>query len=79
MSDRDRDHWPTYSCQAPPGDCPDGDVQASVTDEQIQALRDEAREAGDTAQVAQCDRALAGESAARWAVQGVIEDAQWDG
>lgn len=58
-----------------------GVVFARVTDEAIRALRNEAAEAGDTAQVGLCDRALLGDAASRtrceraicaaWAAAGV--------
>lgn len=58
-----------------------GVVFARVTDEAIRALRNEAAEAGDTAQVDLCDRALLGDAASRtrceraicaaWAAAGV--------
>ena len=47
-----------------------------VTDEQIAALRDEAAQAGDLDQVAICERALAGDAAARAECARVIDDAQ---
>ena len=47
----------------------------SITDSQITALRSEARMAGDSAQVAICDRALAGDDAARSECARVISDA----
>jgi hypothetical protein len=44
----------------------------SISDEQIQALRIEAGEAGDLRQVAICDRALDGSARARRKCAGVI-------
>lgn len=49
---------------------------ALVTDEQIDALRDEAGAAGDDAQVAICDRAIAGDDDARAECHRVIAEAQ---
>lgn len=47
-----------------------------VTDEQITALRNEAATAGDLAQVAVCDRALAGSRRARRECARIIADAE---
>ncbi len=47
----------------------------AATDEQIRALRAEAGQAGDAAQVALCDHALAGDDAARVACANVIREA----
>lgn len=49
---------------------------ALVTDEQIEALRDEAGAAGDDAQIAICDSALSGDRAARAECVCVLADAQ---
>lgn len=48
----------------------------TVTDEQIETLRDEASEAGDLAQMAICTRALAGDAAARRECERVIRAAR---
>lgn len=50
-----------------------------VTDEQIVILRAEAGAAGDTAQVAICDRALDGDVTARVECARVIADAEAQG
>lgn len=47
----------------------------SITDEQIEALSTEAASAGDLEQVAICERALAGDDAARAECALVIGDA----
>lgn len=49
---------------------------AEITDAQIEALRTEAGGAGDSAQVAICDRALQGDESARAECARVIADAQ---
>jgi chorismate mutase len=51
-------------------------VLKSLTEEQIEALRAEAGEAGDQAMVAICDRALAGSASARDECAEVIADAR---
>jgi len=56
-------------------DCDEFDI----TDEQIEALRDEAGSAGDNAQVALCDRALDGDDEARAECARVIADAAAQG
>ena len=48
----------------------------ALTDDQIQALRDEAAEAGDLEQVAICDRALDLDTEARAECARVIDDAR---
>ena len=48
---------------------------STITNEQIEALRAEAGAAGDTAQVAICDRALDGDAVARAECARVIADA----
>ena len=47
----------------------------TITQEQIQALRDEAGQAGDLEQVAICDRALEGDETAMAECECVIADA----
>ena len=47
-----------------------------ITDEQIEALRAEAGEAGDPVMIEICDNALAGDDFARAACAEVIADAQ---
>lgn len=47
-----------------------------ITDDQIEALRIEAGQAGDATQVAICQRALDGDAAARAECARVIADAQ---
>jgi len=47
-----------------------------VTNEQIEALRNEAGQAGDLGQVAVCDAALADDAAARAECARVIADAK---
>lgn len=47
----------------------------TITHEQIQALRDEAGQAGDLEQVAICDRALEGDETAIAECERVIADA----
>lgn len=47
-----------------------------ITDDQISALRDEAKAAGDREQVKICDRALAGNKAARRECERVIREAE---
>ena len=46
-----------------------------ATDEQIEALRTEAGQAGDLDMVAICDRALDGDNDARWQVREVLDAA----
>lgn len=48
----------------------------SITNSQIEALRNEAATAGDLVMVAICDRALAGDEAAIAECERVISDAQ---
>lgn len=50
--------------------------EADITDDQIEALRQEAGEAGDSEMVAICDRALSGEMVALAEVERVISDAR---
>jgi hypothetical protein len=50
-------------------------TNGTVTNEQIDALRTEAGTAGDTAQVALCERALAGDEEAREECARVIAEA----
>lgn len=52
-------------------------LRNDVTDEHLRALRAEAGEAGDEAQIELCDRALAGESSARRECVDVIEETRW--
>ena len=53
-----------------------GRVRTDITDEQIEALRNEAGEAGDLAMIEICDHALAGDDDARATCAEVIADAQ---
>lgn len=48
----------------------------TITDEQIEALKSEARDAGDFEQVTLCDKALAGNAAARAECVRVIRAAE---
>lgn len=55
--------------------CSEGRAATQITDAQIEALRTEAGAAGDSGQVAICDRALDGNESARAECARVIGDA----
>lgn len=66
---------PVYLYEVGSDDEPEEIAPAEVTDEQIEALRTEAGEAGDLEQVALCDRAIDGDADARAKCERVIRTA----